>query len=125
MQGLNGFILNWILLDFLGFYERNPCKTKKVHKNCFDEQGKPWTYLKYTVKKQQIQSHLSPSRPFKSYDFLRRATPTSSYFSATTALRWGTFHIITFFKANDYEFRYLAYLLIMTKVSAIINKANV
>ena len=31
MQGLHGFILNWIFLDFLDFFEENPGKKKKVH----------------------------------------------------------------------------------------------
>ena len=28
-------------LNFLDFYEKNPCKKKKVHINYFDEQEKP------------------------------------------------------------------------------------
>ena len=42
---LHGFILNWTVLNFLDFYENVPCKKKKVRKNCFDKQEKPWTYL--------------------------------------------------------------------------------
>ena len=51
MKGLHGFILNWAFLNFLDFYEKNPCNKKKVGKNCFDEQEKSWTYLKIFRKK--------------------------------------------------------------------------
>ena len=32
MKGLHGFILKWTFLNFLDFYEKNPCKKKKVGK---------------------------------------------------------------------------------------------
>ena len=51
MQGLYGFSLNWTFPDFLDFHVKNPCKKKKVHINCFDEQEKPLTYLKIFRKK--------------------------------------------------------------------------
>ena len=41
IQGIYGFILNLTFINFLKFYEKNPCKKKKVSKNCFGEQGKP------------------------------------------------------------------------------------
>ena len=40
MKGLHGFILNRTFLNSLDLYEKNPCKKKKVGKNCFGEQEK-------------------------------------------------------------------------------------
>ena len=72
MQGLNAFILNRNISELLW---KNPCKKKKVRKNCFDEQEKSWTYFKMFRKKQKkIKSHLSRFRPFKTLHFLRRPT---------------------------------------------------
>ena len=42
IQDIYGFILNWTFLKFLGFCEKIPL----IRKNCFNEQGEFWTYLK-------------------------------------------------------------------------------
>ena len=44
------FKLN-LKLNFLDFYEKNPCKKKKVRINYFDEQEKPWIFFKIFQKK--------------------------------------------------------------------------
>ena len=46
---------------------KNLCKQKKVCKNYFDWQEKPWTYLQIFRKKQKFQSHLTLFRPFKTW----------------------------------------------------------
>ena len=46
---------------------KNLCKQKKVCKNYFDRQEKPWTYLQIFRKKQKFQSHLTLFRPFKTW----------------------------------------------------------
>ena len=67
MKGLHSFILNWTFLNFLDFYEKNPCNKKKVGKNCFDKQEKSWTYLKIFQKKHKnfkaIWAVLGHSKP--------------------------------------------------------------
>ena len=60
-EGLHGFILNWTYLIFFDFYEKNPCKQKKVPINYFDVQEKPWIFLKIFQKKIKISK---PSEPF-------------------------------------------------------------
>ena len=64
IQGLNVFILNRNISEFLW---KNPCKKKKVRKNCFDEQEKSWTYLKMFRKKHKslkaIWAVLGHSKP--------------------------------------------------------------
>ena len=40
MIGLDGFILNWIFLNFLYFYEKKAIVEEKICKNCFDKQEK-------------------------------------------------------------------------------------
>ena len=101
MEGLNGFILNLTFLNVLDFYEKSPRKKKKtVGKNCFDEQEKPWTYLKIFRKKHKnfkaiwaVLGHSEPKIfsvdqpwwPTFSGD-LTTQTPPLNYFTATTAL---------------------------------------
>ena len=41
MKDLNGFILNWTLLNFLDVYGKNPCKKKKVYKNVSTNKKNP------------------------------------------------------------------------------------
>ena len=119
MQGLNAFTLNRNISELLW---KNPCKKKKVRKNCFDEQEKSWTYFKMFRKKQKkIKSHLSRFRPFKTLNFLRRPTmvvdiflrpwPPPNYFSAATALQLYTqvWHNVGNFMA---QFFYIAWILL-------------
>ena len=91
IQGLNVFILNRNISEFLW---KNPCKKKKVRKNCFDEQEKSWTYLKMFRKKHKnlktIWAVLGHSKPkiFKTLavaDIFSRPWPPN-YFNAATAL---------------------------------------
>ena len=42
------------LLTFWSFMKKNPCKKKKVRKNCFDKQEKSRAYLKILQKKHKI-----------------------------------------------------------------------
>ena len=80
-HGLHGFILNWTYLNFLDFYEKNPCWKKNVPINYFNKQQKPWIFLEiFQKKKQKIKSHLNRSRLLKTYNFLRRPTLVSHIF---------------------------------------------
>ena len=88
------FSIFWI------FIKRNPSKNKKVYRNCFDKQGRSWTYSKMFRKKHKnfkaIWAVLGDSK--SNIYFLRRRTmvadissrfcPPSSphYFNVATAL---------------------------------------
>ena len=104
IQGLHGFILNWNFLNFPDFYEKSPCKKKKVRKSCLDEQQKSGTSLKMLWKKHKnlkailaVLVHLK----FKIFFVGQPWWPTSfrdlhpplppSYFSAATALNINIF----------------------------------
>ena len=59
-EGLHGFILNWTYLILFDFYEKNPCKQKKVPINHFDVQEKPRIFLKIFQKKTKISKPFEP-----------------------------------------------------------------
>ena len=54
-------------LNFLNFYEKSPCKEKKVSINYFEEQEKPWIFSKIFQKKNKnfkaIWADLEYSKP--------------------------------------------------------------
>ena len=108
IQGLHGFILNWNFLNFPDFYEKSPCKKKKVRESCLEEQQKSGTYLKMLWKKHKnlkailaVLGHLKfktffVGQPwwltsFRDLDHPPPPPPPPNYFSAATALNINIF----------------------------------